>query len=67
MYDRKENKIKENTFSDCADITLLHLCNCLFYDGEKYSLDHLSENAPIRKFYEKHATLFQITEKTRED
>lgn len=45
-YDRtvKQPLDKKNYgFSDCADVALLHLCNCLFYDGatNAYSLVHI--------------------------
>ena len=62
VYNRKENKFDDNNFfSDCVDVMLLHLCNCLFYDGEKYSVDHLKEDAPIRKFYENKMTFRPFT------
>ena len=71
IYDKKTDKfIPSKTFSDCADIVILHLCNCLFYDeqAEKCSLDHLNLTEPnrLKQFYEKyHYKPFQVTEEMR--
>ena len=62
---------EKNLFSDCADVTLLHLCNCLFYDSreKKYSVNHLnlSADARIREFYNKHPEPFALTLDIRKD
>ena len=77
VYDRKEDKpVAGQTFSDCADITILNLCNCLFYNeltGE-CSLDHLNlEDSPtepnrLKQFYEKyHYRPYKVTQEMRND
>jgi len=73
IYDRKKDKlVPSKKFSDCVDITILHLCNCLFYDeliGE-CSLDHLELAEPnrLKEFYEKyHYRPYQVTTELRND
>ena len=64
VYNRKEDTFDEKTtFSDCVDVMLLHLCNCLFYDNrtKEYSVEHLKKDAPIRKFYKKYSKPFTLT------
>jgi len=35
-YDRKSDKfITGQSFADCVDIVILHLCNCMFYSNER--------------------------------
>ena len=75
VYDRKNDKfIESKTFSDCADIVILHLCNCLFYNDkiDECSLDHLNlkdqptETNRLRQFYEDyHFRPFEITQEMR--
>ena len=64
VYNRKDDTFDEKTtFSDCVDVMLLHLCNCLFYDNrtKEYSVEHLKKDAPIRKFYKKYSKPFTST------
>lgn len=62
---------KEKTFSDCADVLLLNLCNCLLYDSSKlnYSVEKLDPNSEIYKFYQKYnfKNLHIITDEIRND
>jgi len=73
IYDRKSNTYKKDqTFSDCADIAILHLCNCLFYNelAGECSLDHLklTETNRLKKFFEKyHYRPFGVTQEMRND
>lgn len=70
IYDRKNEKFIHNElFSDCVDVLLLNICNCLFYDSVNfcYSLEKLPENSAIYKFYQRHTNLFTITDEIREE
>lgn len=70
VYDREKKKFLEDvTFSDCADVLLLNLCNCLLYDPVKlcYSTDNLHEDSDICKFYQKYNKLYTITDEIRND
>lgn len=71
-YNREDDNFHEQClFSDCGDILLLHLCNCLFYDPVtcEYNLKHLQlpENCSLLRFYEKHKKLFSVTRDIRMD
>ena len=70
IYDRKTDSFEENKmFADCADVLLLNICNCLFYDPENccYSTENLDKNSNLSKFYQKHSRLFTITEDIRRE
>ena len=79
IYHRITDTLDEKEkFSDCADITILHLCNCLFYNEEtgECSLDHLKlegkaisdECTRLLKFYKKyHYKPFEITQVMKND
>lgn len=61
-----------NFFSDCTETTILHICNCLFFDEdtEKYSLDHLNldPSSPITNFYKfVENKVFTITDDIRNE
>ena len=55
---KNPKKIIKDTFSDCVDITILHLCNCMFFDEktDSYNLDHLrlEDDSPLQMFYSKY-------------
>ena len=61
----------DKMFPDCADVLLLNICNCLFYDTSKFvfSLEHLNldPDSDIAVFYGKHKTLFDITPDIRNE
>jgi hypothetical protein len=70
IYYRKQNTfIDFKNFPDCVDIVTLHICNCLFYDPIKqcYSTEGLNVSKDLLLFYEKHNTLFSITNETRKE
>lgn len=70
IYNRKTDKFNfEKKYSDCADILLLNICNCLFYDSENccYSIKSLNPNSDLAKFYKKHSELFTVTDAIRQD
>ena len=70
IYVRKTNKflLGVEHFPDCADITLMNLCNCLLWNDGKYKIkESIKENLPIREFYEKYSTKFVITIDVRND
>lgn len=74
IYDREkcgtyEAFSQENNFSDCAEIVLLNICNCLLFNPNtlKYSIEGLDQNSDLAKFYEKHNKLFTITKDIRND
>ena len=52
------------TFSDCVDVFLLNLCNCIFNDSENhcYSTGNLDPESELAKFYQKYNKLFEITD-----
>lgn len=58
-------------YPDCADVLLLNICNCLFYDTKnfRYSLDHLNldPQSDLAVFYSKHQTIFDITPEIRSE
>lgn len=58
-------------YPDCADVLLLNICNCLFYDTEnfRYSLDHLNldSQSDLAVFYSNHQTIFDITPEIRSE
>ena len=77
IYDREKDEFSSTaTFPDCADVLLLNICNCLFYDTQTYefSLVHLQvENSSnklltgsfrkdcrLAEFYKKNKTIFKI-------
>jgi hypothetical protein len=61
--------IPTQTFSDCADVMLLNLCNCLLYDSKNlcYSTEKLPKGSDIELFYQKHNRLFTITNEIRNE
>lgn len=70
IYDRKTDSFNgDKFFSDCADVLLLNLCNCLFYDPEKlcYSTEKLEKGSRIYNFYQSHNKLFTITDDVRNE
>ncbi|KAM0671678.1 hypothetical protein OCOL_001471 [Ordospora colligata] len=72
-YERKKKKhySGDNDFSDCVEITILHICNCLFFDDEsqKYSIEHLklNKNSELAEFYTKYNEPCEITMDIRND
>ena len=70
IYDRKTDQFDSNTtFSDCAEILVLHICNCLLYDSEnlRYSTKELDPNSDIFKFYQKYNRIFSLNDEVRKD
>lgn len=72
-YNRKSDSFSNHIlFSDCVDITILHLCNCIFWDKstKSYNLEYLKldENAPLSIFYNKYGNnMFPLTREKRND
>lgn len=63
---------EEDQFLDTVGITILHLCNCIFWDSskKKYDLNHLKldRKSKLRKFYNKHGkSMYPLTKKIRND
>ena len=50
-------------FTDCVEITILNICNCLFYDSKKrcYNIRKLNPKSDIYKFYEKNNTILHLS------
>lgn len=69
IYDRENETFIEKTFSDCADILLLNICNCLFYDPERcqYNTEGLEADSALSKFYSNYRELFTITNEIRKE
>lgn len=70
IYDRQNGHFIQNqTFSDCADVLLLNLCNCLLYDPVMlcYSTNKLPEKSDISTFYQKYNILYTITDEIRNE
>ncbi|RNA10323.1 TKL IRAK kinase [Brachionus plicatilis] len=74
IFDRskreKENPfILQNTFPDCADVLLLHICNCLLFDPNTgtYSTATLPKSSDIAKFYSNHRNIFAICQEIRKE
>ena len=58
FYNRKTGNFNDKSFfTDCVEVSILHLCNCMFYDRDTKTctLEHLNldENSTIIKFYKK--------------
>ena len=70
VYDRNRNEfVEDKTFSDCVDVLLLNICNCLFYDSENlcYSVNKLDQDSELAKFYKKNNQIFTITNDIRKE
>lgn len=70
FYYREINKFsKKKSFSDCAEIVLLELCNCLFYVPEhfSYSTKGLGPDTKLAIFYTKYDKLFTISLNVRKE
>lgn len=74
IFDRskseKENPfITKNLFPDCADVLLLHICNCLLFDSNTgtYSIASLPKSSDIAKFYSKHRVPFTTSKEIRKE
>ena len=67
--DEENPFIESMKFSDCADVLLLNICNCLFFDPNNslYSTSTLDPNSDLSKFYQKHSKQFIITEEIRKE
>lgn len=70
IYDRANDTfIEDKKFSDCADVLLLNICNCLFYDpvNKRYDISTLNPNSDLSKFYSRNSELFTITNSIRKE
>lgn len=66
-YYEKNFEFDTKTFPDCADITLLHICNCILYDSQNYSnrTIYLEKDSDIFVFYNINKDLYSITNEIR--
>ena len=70
IYDREQDDfIPGHFFSDCTDVLLLNICNCLFYDSNNYcySTRHLEQDSDLALFYKKYSALFTIKDDIRKE
>ena len=70
VYCRKTNTFHpERTFSDCVDILILNICNCLLYDSTNrcYSIKALNGDSDLASFYQKYKEPFTITDEIRKE
>lgn len=70
LYYRETDTFDEiKTFSDCADILILHICNCILYDSDnrQYSIASLNPKSRLAQFYRNHPKLFTINLNIRKE
>lgn len=64
-----EDNVEKEVFLNSAEILLLNICNCLFYDPNtcRYSIQHLQQDSKLANFYKKHNQRFEITDEVKSD
>lgn len=69
VYNRSLGLFIRESFSDCVDILLLNICNCILFNPEtkRYDVSHLNPDLELSKFYKKHSESFTVTPEIRRD